>query len=44
MSDGEEDRLYVNKIMNKEMIIDAKNKGLPISALAFSNEQDFHKK
>ncbi len=44
MSDSEEDRLYINKNMNKQMIIDAKNKSLPISALAFSNEHDFNDK
>ncbi|MFV5630755.1 hypothetical protein [Acinetobacter oleivorans] len=44
MSNSEVDRLYVKKIMNIELIIDAKNKGLPISALAFSNEHDFDEK
>ncbi|HCI3538433.1 TPA: hypothetical protein NOZ40_002833, partial [Acinetobacter baumannii] len=44
ISDSPEDRLYVAENMNKQMIIKAKQKGLPISVLAFSDEHDFHEK
>ncbi|EXS35238.1 hypothetical protein [Acinetobacter sp. 826659] len=44
ISNSEVDRLYIPENMNKQMIITAKQKGLPISALAFRDEYDFHEK
>lgn len=44
ISNSVEDRLYIPENMNKQMIINAQQKGLPISALAFRNEDDFHEK
>ncbi|MEQ1345313.1 hypothetical protein [Acinetobacter seifertii] len=41
MKTNPSDRLYVRELMNMDLIYEAYDKGLPISTLAFSNENNF---